>query len=392
MTCPAEHELTRALQVGDPGFALHLTECARCRELRNGLERAIALARELAADVPPPAHREEVRTALLAIAEASPRPGRRPGVRVAWLGAAGVAAIAALWLTRPAHDAPVRQRVSVVATPGAIYAMSGDLVRLHQGTLDLDVEPLRPGERFRVVVGDGEVEVRGTQFDVTAAGDHLVTVRVMRGRVEIRVGGATTLLDPGQTWHVPVPAPPRVIPPPAPPLRAPPPLSAKRATTPVAVTAAKPPARRPQLREIGTALVALRSPEDAAYDDAWDAMRAGDFRKAAAGFARVHALSPAGVLADDAAFWTAVALARDGRGADAIAAFRNMLDGYPNSPRAGEASAMLGWLLVDAHQLDEAAKRFAAAADHPNEAVRASARKGLEELRVSADSASRSPR
>jgi hypothetical protein len=61
----------------------------------------------------------------------------------------------------------------------------------------------------------------------------------------------------------------------------------------------------------------------------------------------------------DAAFWTAVALARGGRSADAIAAFRNMLGGYPNSPRAGEASAMLGWLLVDAHQLDEAAKRFA---------------------------------
>jgi TolA-binding protein len=125
-----------------------------------------------------------------------------------------------------------------------------------------------------------------------------------------------------------------------------------------------------------------RSAEELAYDEAWDAMRAGDFKKAATGFARVNALSPAGALADDAAFYAAVAFARGGRSAAAITAFREMIDTYPSSPRIGEANAMLGWLLVDARQPQEAARRFLAAADDPAETVRASARKGLSALGI----------
>jgi len=122
------------------------------------------------------------------------------------------------------------------------------------------------------------------------------------------------------------------------------------------------------------------SAEETAYNDAWDALRANDFRKAAAGFARVVALSPAGPLADDAAYWRAVSLARAARGSEAIAAFRELLDEYPSSPRAGEASAMLGWLLVDANELVEAERRFRAAANDASESVRASARSGLDAL------------
>jgi TolA-binding protein len=110
-------------------------------------------------------------------------------------------------------------------------------------------------------------------------------------------------------------------------------------------------------------------------------MRAGDFQKAATGFASVIAVSPAGPLADEGAFWRAVALARAGSSGAAIAAFRDMLDRYGTSPRGGEASAMLGWLLVDAHQWDEAARRFRAAAGDPTDAVRISARKGLDAIK-----------
>jgi hypothetical protein len=374
MTCPSELELTRAHQLGDDSLADHLAACSRCRESWDGVERAILLARELPVDMPPLAHREEMRTALLATPEL-PRRRAHWTVRTAWFGAVAAAAAIAIWIGHSPEADAVRvepPRLAIHATGAADYTtVSSELVRLRDGTITLDVEPLRPGERFRVVVGDGEVEVRGTSFEVTATSDHLIGVRVMRGRVEVRPAGATTMiLDPGQSWHVQVavvtpPPPPPVVPapvaPPAPPrvIPRPPPRA-------VVVAPEPPPVRH--------------SPEEVAYNDAWDAMRAADFHAAAVGFARVHALSPAGALADDAAFWQSVALARGGRPAESIVAFRGMIDDYPASPRVGEASAMLGWLLVDAHQLDEAARRFEAAANDPVDTVRASARKGLDAL------------
>ena len=123
-----------------------------------------------------------------------------------------------------------------------------------------------------------------------------------------------------------------------------------------------------------------RAAEEVSYDGAWAALRIGDFAHAAAGFARVALLAPDSPLVEDASFWRAVALARGKRSAEAVAAFHDFLDGYPRSPRAGQASAMLGWLLIDARALDEAARRFAAAAGDPDPAVRTSSRAGLDAL------------
>jgi TolA-binding protein len=81
-----------------------------------------------------------------------------------------------------------------------------------------------------------------------------------------------------------------------------------------------------------------------------------------------------------AAFWRAAALARSGDSAAAMSAFGRMLDAYPKSPRRGEASTILGWLLVAAHQPTEAEDRFRAAVDDTNEDVRTSARAGLKNL------------
>ena len=57
-------------------------------------------------------------------------------------------------------------------------------------------------------------------------------------------------------------------------------------------------------------------------------------------------------------------------------------DRYPRSAHAPEASAMLGWLLVDAKQPAEAERRFRAAADASSPHVRDSARAGLTALGV----------
>jgi TolA-binding protein len=122
------------------------------------------------------------------------------------------------------------------------------------------------------------------------------------------------------------------------------------------------------------------STQEGLYDDAWDALREHNYKKAADGFARAWNDSPTGPLADEATFWHATALARGGDSTAAISVFRQMLDAYPRSPRRGEASAILAWLLVAAHQLTEAEGHFRAALDDTHEGVRASAREGLKNL------------
>jgi TolA-binding protein len=102
------------------------------------------------------------------------------------------------------------------------------------------------------------------------------------------------------------------------------------------------------------------------------------FSRAAVAFARVQILDPDGPLAEDAGFWYAVALERGGESARAATAFRHFIDTFPTSRRVGEANAMLGWILVEANQPDEAARRFRAAIGDPAPAIRDSAKAGLD--------------
>lgn len=109
-------------------------------------------------------------------------------------------------------------------------------------------------------------------------------------------------------------------------------------------------------------------------------MQSKDFKTAAAAFARAVALDPEGALAEDAAFWHAVALSRLGRDGEAEIALRSFLGDFAKSTRAGEASAMLGWLLVAKGELEEARERFTAAISDPSQGVQKSAREGLQAL------------
>src|SRR5205823_5949508 len=136
---------------------------------------AIELARALPIDVPTPSHREQVRTALLARLDGvtapieSPhrfavrRAAAEPRLAIAsrrslWAGsaialamAAGVAAYFAL------RDEPRATKAAIESSPDARFAaisrLPDEVIRLHDGTLVLDVEHLDGGERFRVAVG-----------------------------------------------------------------------------------------------------------------------------------------------------------------------------------------------------------------------------------------------
>ncbi len=346
----------------------------------DATERAIELARELPLEValPPTAGREEMRTAILAAA-ARRAPIHSSHVRRYALGGIVLAAAATVAIVLAARSEPTRAIAPIAAIEhrGTVHAMSGarftsstlpdEIVRLSDGTIAIDVDPLAPGERFRVVVGDGEIEVRGTAFEVVASDDHLLAVTVAHGRVEVRpIGGVITVLGAGESWHrtvtarIDVPAPIVVPSPPSPPTRA-----------PLRMTTLQP---KPAIAPIA------RTPDAIALDEAWSAMRTSKFSAAATAFARVVAIAPDGSLADDARYWAAVAHSRAGERDAAIVAFRELVDRHPTSAHVDEASVMLGWLLLETNALDEARRRFVAGAGATASEVRDSARAGLESL------------
>ena len=320
------------------------------------LQTLLELARELPAEIPDPAHREEVRTALLAR-----RPLQRTQRRY-WLALPiAIVASAGLYFA-PAHEQlhavafPVMPTVREQVARGHVHPHAGaafelastvpdEIVRLHDGTIDVEVDPLQQHERFRVVVGASEIEVRGTAFTVTAEHEQLIDVHVAHGRVEVRpVGRANVVLGAGAMWTAPVPSP-------------------------VVVLA---PLKRPPVH--------VARADQLAYDDAWSALREKRFDEAVVAFGHTLGAAPDGPLADDARFWQAVAYGRAQKAAEAIHAFRALVDEHPGSSHASEASVMLGWLLVDAKQYPEARERFGIGIDDQNASVRASARAGIAAL------------
>ena len=386
-SCPSPGEIERAYFSGNAPVRQHAGECAACG--REWSEIAALVDAGRAIDIPPqePARREQIRDALLALPRPAPaRPARARWWQVAALPVAAAAAIAIAWWvkTDPAQRATAH-RGQVLAHGDARYLISAEqpdeIVRLVDGTITVEVDPLHRGERFRVMVGDAEIEVVGTAFDATADDDRLVAVRVIHGVVDVRLSGAAARrLTAGQSWHrpdrelavAPVPAP---LPPTAPPPAAAPPQAP--ATAPARIQSrrdagAPPPAPAPVPAPAG------RGEAQQAFDDGWRALRGSQFDDAAAGFERAANAGGDRRLTEDARYWRAVALGRAGKSVGAVEAFELFLARHPDSARAGEASVMLGWLLVDAEELAAAERRFRAALDDHSERVRKSAAEGVD--------------
>jgi hypothetical protein len=174
------------------------TDCPNPEDLR-------ALARSLPSPAPGRAQVAKVRERVLAQAAIARRRDRlRSGAFAGLALAAG--AVLAIGLRGPSAEAPVvRYHGTITAPPSArftrVSAAPDELVVLEAGTIHLEVSPLGQGERFRVRAGDGEVEVRGTAFDVTVDGGHMERVLVQHGRVEVRrPGAAGAVLGAGQHW------------------------------------------------------------------------------------------------------------------------------------------------------------------------------------------------
>src|SRR5262245_58932092 len=196
-SCRAWAALERTPSEGlDESQRAHLLECASCAARWAELERFRELAQKLPWEKPSSSRIEGVRTRLLR--EAASLPKRSAIVRSRASLAVGFAiviavAAAVLLIQKPAkmpNLSATGPRVSLHEHEGVRFNRVGttddQIVRLISGTLTIEIEELQPGQRFRVITGDAEVEVRGTAFDVTSAGDRLRSVRVMRGRSEER--------------------------------------------------------------------------------------------------------------------------------------------------------------------------------------------------------------
>lgn len=152
-------------------------------------------------------------------------------------------------------------------------------------------------------------------------------------------------------------------------------------TTPARRDETAPAPRAPTVhRSVETAAPSVKTPIDAPgeaeFRAGWAALKSGAPDRAAVSFEAARTAKGSAV-AEDASFWEAIALARAGAPTRSIAALRRFLDAYPSSARAGEAAAKLGWLLYDAGDLDDAERRFRAAADDVVPKVQKSARDGL---------------
>jgi hypothetical protein len=177
-------------------------------------------------------------------------------------------------------------------------------VRLEAGSLSIHVRHQQPGERFLVVLPDGDLEVRGTTFDVAVKDDRTTAVHVTEGVVELRLAGLPVRrLEAGGSWPPATAAP------------------ASPATS----------ARRTPDRDDGAA----------DYANALRALGAGDNEGASAALRAFVVAHPAAPQIEDATFLEAVALARAGRIDAAGNAAEEHLARFPGSFHRKDAMVLV---------------------------------------------------
>jgi hypothetical protein len=173
----------------------------------------------------------------------------------------------------------------VVATGGDLTraTLGGvDTVAVREGVLSVDATDRAP---VSITTRDTTVDIAQARAEVVARGGVIISTRVFAGSVEITSGGVHQVIAAGAVW----------TPPPGP----------------------------------ATSLAAFRA--------GWEALHAGHDSDAIAAFDR--ATDP--VVAEDAAFWAAIATLRTGDRDAARTRLHAFLSHFPHSPRAADARAAL---------------------------------------------------
>jgi TolA-binding protein len=421
-TCPSSIQLSKEISEGlNENTQAHLAECDSCLGTWNSIKQVVELGQELPGGQPDSARKEAVRNAVLTRAATEFVPRTR--WRKSWLAVAAAASIAVITSVFFAMGQGGNDLESESSSDPAYHGLVhkngeakffhtiskadtlDEIVRITYGKVNVNVTPLKDGERFLVVTGDAEIEVRGTSFDVNVEEDLLVSVRVFSGKVEVRPEeGEHVLLTAGERWRRP-----KVESSTPPTIDKEPPM--------IAEANVEKEKENPRAEEVPRAIMKVSHnleqeiietdeeieetadeiadeiadetadevPEEAPnetrqnqFELGFKALRDGQPHTAAKHFERSIEMDKDGALAEDASFWRAVAYTRSGMNSEATKALNYHLKKYPNSPRAGEASTMLGWRLLKAGDMVRAQELFESARDDKVARVRQSANKGLE--------------
>jgi hypothetical protein len=350
-------------------LARHLAACASCRALAVDLARLAGLAARPLLPEQTPLEHQRGRLALLnqAAVGDSPDQARR---RRLWVALAASSLVATVGLL--AHEATRDRSVAMARTLPALRPLRAvrvettvrgaasarftrvqmgtvERVELDDGAIDLEVRPLRQGERFLVATGDAEVEVRGTVFHVEAHQRHIAAVAVAEGKVEVRYAGSLTLLGPGAEWSPPgdvaAEPSPRALDNdgdsarPAEPGSAPHSASTQGST--MGLRAAEPGSgAAPSDRKI-KADASAPGASSQAFAEGMRLIERGDYAAGADKLDAYQHQNPSDARAEDAAYLTIIAFQRAGRRDAALAAARRYLQQYPRGYRHAEVQALV---------------------------------------------------
>jgi hypothetical protein len=336
-------------------FERHLATCSDCARAVRELAKLRSLGPRTEAAKSPPLEHRRAKNELLRKANeltvGAPRATRWRGIALAAAALLLAASVVVGLRMRPrAPDraaAPSEPSYELVTSAGAEWTPleRGATLKLavRRGRFELSVRHLSSGQRFLLVLPDGELEVRGTRFVVEVDGVRTLSVSVAEGRVALRVGersGPPLLLGAGERFAgAPAPPPPASasapLPEPAPPL-APARSEPEPAPSGVASPAPSDHAAAPGAAG-GTA--AERS-AGAEFTRAMSAFSSGNYGEAETSFRAFAARHPADPRAEDATFLSAVASARRGDQQGARALAKRYLARYPNGLRRREAERL----------------------------------------------------
>lgn len=300
----------------------HRVLCATCRDRFEADERLREVALAVRYPTMDALRARRLRARILrGVGQRAPSPPRLPFV-LAFAALTIAIVLLAGWSRMTSKAAPVAAAPraapaplagSVVALHDSVWSQSREAnterVRLERGELRVRVRKQTSNERFFVELPDGNIEVRGTQFDVRVEGPKTVSIVVSEGVVAFHPRGEPErVLVAGQSW--------------------PPPTAPAPAPTPSMTPA---PAAKP-------------APVDTTADEYDAAVRAylqHDYEGAAKGFERFEVEHPRARQLEDATFLHASALAYAGHDDAAAKLSERFLKQYPTSIHARDAAELV---------------------------------------------------
>jgi TolA-binding protein len=340
-------------------FERHAATCDECGEELRVLDRIASATRELPKYPSQAIDRRRLRIALLQRANQQLMRRHSPGWGV-WAVAAiavcglGVAVTAPRWRSlvgapAVAHLSPTFEVVDVNHASWSTTTTGGTVqVMLSDGTTAVHVEHLTHDQRFFVELPDGELEVRGTRFQLSVSERRTKHLEVSEGVVALRLlGQPQMVLMAGQQWTAPAPlSDATAIENPA----SPAPSTTQNVAAPASLS--RPPlARAPAPSRTRAVEPAPPPVDDAAervatapaiddYPACIRAFESGDYAGADSmltAFMRSH---PSDARSEDAAFLRIVSHTRLGDATGAASLARDYLQRYPHGLRSKEAERL----------------------------------------------------